>query len=220
MTSTRKFLFETFVDPSTVLEEESLPQPAPLFTLQEKEEAYHHGYSAGYEQGEKESLEKEKSSREALIQELLNQIFSQLQLSFEEIENHKKNMIHQVVALVRQIFEKLFPILEKHFGVEQVKKLVQEVIESESPPALKITTHPQLHILLQEQFKKMSPPCVITFETNENFDLSNCRIEWQDSGIERAISQVVTEIETLLKGFENIFEESSKKQSKNKENDS
>lgn len=211
MTSTHKFQFETFVDQPEPAEEVPFTPPQPLFTLEEKEAAHQQGYTAGYAQGKQEALTQETFAQEALIQSLLTQIKENLEISFEELEGHKKNVIHQVIHLVRHIFEKLFPILEKHLGTAQVQKLIQDVMATQAPSSLKITVNPQVRNLIQEQLKKIPSPCAVTFEEEGGKELSTCRLEWQDSGVERSVSQIVADIETLLKGFENILEESSKK---------
>lgn len=211
MLSMRKFQFETFLDQREEPEETTAPNPPSLFTLEEKDGAYQEGYHEGFQKGEKEAFEREILIQERQNQALLKQIEEKIGVSFEEIEAHKKNIIQQVMSCVHPIVEKLFPILEKNLGAVQVQHLIQEVIASESPPVLKVTTHPQLQTRLQEQFKKINTPCAITFETNEDFELSNCRIEWGDSGVERIVPQIIADLETLLKSFENVFEESNKK---------
>ncbi|MGL4371632.1 MAG: hypothetical protein ACRCTK_03150, partial [Alphaproteobacteria bacterium] len=123
-------------------------------------------------------------------------------------QERKRELTYQVILLSKQVFHKLFPVLESKWGEDQVEKLVASVLQDEKPEMLQVRLNPRSKEALQVHLEKWSKISKISLEADETMGISDCNIAWDQSGLERRLEKIVQEIENLFNSFESILKES------------
>ncbi|MGL5719370.1 MAG: hypothetical protein ACRCYP_01035 [Alphaproteobacteria bacterium] len=190
-----------------VEKEPELPPP-PLFTEEEKQQAYEAGILKGREAGYQQASEEMGVSLDAQIKIHVEKIELFLEEGLVATQDRKRELTYQVILLSKQVFHKLFPVLESKWGEDQVEKLVASVLQDEKPEMLQVRLNPRSKEALQVHLEKWSKISRISLEADETMGISDCNIAWDQSGLERRLEKIVQEIENLFNSFESILKES------------
>ncbi len=201
---------EDLILPEEVEEIEKEPElpPPPLFTEEEKQQAYEAGILKGREAGYQQAREEMDVSLDAQIKMHVEKIELFLEEGLVATQERKRELTYQVILLSKQVFHKLFPIFESKWGEDQVEKLVASVLQDEKPEMLQVRLNPKSKEALQIHLEKWSKISRISLEADETMGISDCNIAWDQSGLERRLEKIVQEIENLFNSFEIILKES------------
>lgn len=174
---------------------------------QEKQHAYETGFEQGKAQGYHQGLEEATQSVEVSIKDCLLRLEKHLDEILSNKAHQQKELTHQVLTFSKRVFAKFFPVLEEKFGELQVEEMVAKVLRDQQPASLKLKVHPKVAESLKQRFLKPLQDRHISIEENEQMGSSDCKLDWEQGGIERNLEKVFQEIELLFKGFEGILHE-------------
>ncbi|MGL5784386.1 MAG: hypothetical protein ACRCYZ_02795 [Alphaproteobacteria bacterium] len=201
---------EDLIFPEEIEEIEPEPELPPplLFTEEERQQAYEEGVLKGREAGYQQASEEMNSSLDSQIKIHLEKIELFLEQGVAVTQERKRDLTYQIILLSKQIFHKLFPILERKWGKNQIEKLVTSVLQDEKPETLQIRLNPKSKEALQAHMEKWSMISKVSLEADETMGVSDCKLAWDQSGLERRVEKTVQEIENIFNSFEIILKES------------
>lgn len=192
--------------------QEIVPEPEPetepepeiiedIITFTEEEvaekenKARTEGYEAGYQQAKSEQLEEQNR--------LLSEINNRLMMLSADMSAQTKDVDNQVVALSRDVIHKLVPVLAK----SQAEKLVKTFLEKnfaqfKNENKLAFYFHPQALSFVQEEIARLANihdyEGKISLHKDETMQLSDCRVEWENGGVERNSTQMLNKADKIF----------------------
>lgn len=206
MTSSRKFMFETYFDRPhrrpVEKEPEPVEPPAPMFSEEEIEAARAQGFVEGRAEG---------------IAEMQNGIDQRVAASLEGViaELHKLDSAHRsaiseaqarVIELALAIVRKAAPRLAAEQAREAVEALVGDCLST-------LTDEPRVVIRVGNSMLEHLREGIDDIAARSGFagdiillpddDLAepDCRIEWADGGTEQSSARVWAEIDRIVDGY-------------------
>lgn len=196
----QKFLFDLPLDPLKVEEELiiSSAQPFSEGTLKDVDLARQQAFEEGIAKGREEFRENCDLQKEALLRQL-NAYFHKL------VEQHNSfyTTLHvHLGGLVMEMIKKIFPVLEKKFGLPEIEHRIQDILEAQhTQDRLIVYVHSDHISFLQEHLsganQASSKPAILCKAEN-TLGLSDCRLEWDEGGIERRVSSILTQISEVI----------------------
>lgn len=181
-----KFMFETSFAPEDISYRQKFHSPEDLEAA--KAAAYAQGFQAA--QSDFEAM------NQAQIQILLDQVGS----LFEQQEVMAQNLHHHVAVLAQKALNAAFPTYAKNGGGEEIwHALTQAVEEHKSVKAFTVYVAPASEGSLSKKlttFKKKN--ITVDVQVQEDMEPSDCRIEWDSSGLERAEQILFQELLRVL----------------------
>lgn len=189
-----------------VPEPEPVKEPEPeiiedIITFTEEEvaekenKARTEGYEAGYQQAKSEQLEEQNR--------LLSEINNRLMMLSADMSSQTKDVDNQVIALSRDVIHKLVPVLAK----SQAEKLVKAFLEKnfaqfKNENKLAFYFHPQALSFVQEEIARLANihdyEGKISLHKDETMQLSDCRVEWENGGVERNSAQMLNKADKIF----------------------
>ena len=192
--------------------QEIVPEPEPekepepeiiedIITFTEEEvaekenKARTEGYEAGYQKAKSEQLEEQNR--------LLSEINNRLMMLSADMSSQTKDVDNQVIALSRDVIHKLVPVLAK----SQAEKLVKAFLEKnfaqfKNENKLAFYFHPQALSFVQEEIARLANihdyEGKISLHKDETMQLSDCRVEWENGGVERNSAQMLNKADKIF----------------------
>lgn len=150
-----------------------------------------------FNEGESSGIAKAREMNETHAIQLLPQIAIALQ-ELGEVEREKLNKVSKLAAhMAAEIIGKIFPSLEKMGASAEVQNFITEqVIALKNKSEYVVTVNP----ILEEEVKKYLDRNVqatdinVQITTDPEMDLSDCRAEWEQGGVERITSMILEQI--------------------------
>lgn len=215
----KKFYFDTNFfdvqeeDTEDVLEEE-LPPPPPTFSEEELEAAKKQGFEAG----KKEGHEQEKQSTERMIAKSLQAIEKKFDDVFTSESLRENQYEKEALSLGLMLFQKLFPSLNKRYGMEEIKAVIQDVLSSHNEKTtFKIETKPETKEKLENFFNETVYKDRLNFSGDDSLAHGECIMRWEDGGAIRNVASLVQVVEKELSAILEL--ETSDKDLENKDLD-
>ena len=153
------------------------------------------GYQAGYQQAQSEQQEERNK--------LLAEINNRLMLLSADMSSQTKAADNQLISLSRDIIHKLVPVIEK----AQAQKLVKAFLEKnfsqfKNENKLAFYFHPEALSYVQEEIAHLANANdyegKISLHKDENMQISDCRVEWENGGVERSSTKMLDKIDKIF----------------------
>ena len=194
--SNNKFLFDlNNFDPEVPVEEEEEeyieppppkeppPPPPPTFSIEELEAAK----SMAFEQGRSEGIKEEKTSRQQMTHDVLQNLSEKMVQVLAAERYREKQYERESLKLSLVLIEQLIPKLNQILGTEALQEKLKVIIAEQSGNSnLSIKTHPDNTNPIEEELKKLSDNRVINgnydIYADDTIDISGCDITWSDGG--------------------------------------
>ena len=177
-----KFLFsKSFDDPTP---EGTLPL-SEVETLKQK----------AFEEGRQKGLAEAAEANETRAVELLPFLQAHLDQAVE-IERGKLQDITKHASLISaKILERVFPVLNKRGATEEVCNFIENGLQ-QCPENMScvITVCPILQADVHKYIDRLVPPVAIQVEIEETFNLTDCRIQWGDGGVEKLNQSIIAQV--------------------------
>lgn len=194
-----KFLFdlnnfdEEFYDGQPEEEEEP---PVPTFSEEElateKQKSYEEGKLAG--------LSEARGEREKVVGDILNQISQRLpQLTVSEKKRNEEFQA-EALTLVRAFIEKIFPTLNKKYGIDEIMTFIESVIEQhDSSLEIIVEVSPEYVLDIQKHIDQIfessdSRSKNYRVTGNDKLNTGDCKIQWAQGGAHRYANKLAEEI--------------------------
>lgn len=181
-------------------EEIATPEPKEkTFTEAEVAEKIKAAEQAAYERG----LKTARVGIENTISALLENINNRLMALLADSSRAEENAEQEIFALARAVVEKLVPSLTEENAADIVKKFIGENFNNfKNEAKLSFYIHPDIISYAQETIAKLANSYdfegKIALHKDASIDKADCRIEWENGGVERNSAELGKKIEDLL----------------------
>lgn len=196
----KKFLFDQNCFDEDFEEEVIVEEPPPpTFSEQELEAARKEGYDRGRADGQAEAA----ASRQKQVAALLGTISSSFKTLFEAEALRNDQYEGEAVVVAHTIFARLFPALNKKFGLDEVEEVIDRVLKGQKDaPEIIIEVNEAFRDAIQERLETLAPDMPasgkITVTGKADLGPGDCRMRWNNGGAARDISSLAEEIHKQL----------------------
>ena len=102
-----------------------------------------------------------------------------------------------------ELVKKLLPSLEKEVALTEVETFIRENFKNFAKEAsLSFSFNPEMIAAIAPHISKIAErndfEGKIAVHKDENLGLSDCKVEWNNGGVARSVSQTLSQVENLL----------------------
>lgn len=202
---TEKFLFNTniFDEPDIEEEEEIVIPPPPTFSEDELETVRRTTHDRAYEQGKKDGVDHERTSREEAVAQVLKRIEQQASLLFAAEHERERIFETEVLRTTLSIFEKLFPDYTQRTGFEELQSAIHHILQKQDNQSeIVIEVNADIRDGINDFITSLS----LLGNTRQRFDIranqamsaGQCAMYWKDGGAIRNNEKLAGEIRTFI----------------------
>ena len=182
-------------------EEEELPQLPEVitFTEEEVEEKIKEAEDKAYEKGRQEGLREQGAE----LNLLLEQIDKALQNKMAGAEKIKEELSNQFKNFAKVLIEKLVPTMAAEQAEARLKMFLEENFSNfKNEAKLSFYFNPDIITKAQEIVARLAHKTdyegKIALHKDAKLGLSDCRVEWENGGVDVSLKQMQQEAEALL----------------------
>ncbi|MFV0627347.1 MAG: hypothetical protein ACK5N8_08370 [Alphaproteobacteria bacterium] len=171
--------------------------------LEEFEEKLKQAREQGHEEGYQAGFSACKDSTESQEIELLRNIERNLKVVFAEVSENSSRAEKTSLELLSVALRKIVPNLLEENAKEIVAKFLKETFESiKNEPKLSFYIHPSIIGLVQNDIAELARvndfEGKISLHKDATLQVSDCRIEWENGGVERKSDEILNKVENFL----------------------
>jgi flagellar assembly protein FliH len=153
----------------------------------------------GYEKG----VMSAQSGMEAKAANSLAEISTKLNGISAEADGVNKELEEQFVTMSKKILQQLIPVLTGEHAAEIVNKFIKDNFNNfRQEKKLSFYLNPDIIQYVQDNISKLAAANdfegKISLHKDENLGLSDCRIEWENGGVESNTKSLLNKVENLL----------------------
>lgn len=195
----RKFFFDLHDFDAPDVQPEAAPPPPPTFSQEELEAAR----MTAQEQGRQKGLNESAASREQKVAQLVQQISTQFATLFAAEQERESRYEEEVILLVLQTLDKLFPSLTERLGPYEMQQAVARVLKTASDQSeITIRVAPDFvsdieAVIAPIRNKDINPPS-FHIVPDDALDIGDCRLQWRDGGAVRNAAHLSSAIRDSL----------------------
>ena len=182
---------------SELLEEEE--PPIPVFSEAELEAAK----KAAFQNGHEQAMQEAKASRAQHLAGVLGALAKDMTSLFAQEDARERLYEREVVALVSQIYEKLFPHYAEKAGFGELTAALGNVLGNHSRQSLVLVRiHPDVSDGVEKFLQKLqsqNPELRYTVQGDETLSAYSCSLSWEDGGALHNNEALAEEILGILK---------------------
>lgn len=168
---------------------------------QSKEEGKKEGYQEGYQKGFQEASQAKENMHNMLL-ENLEKNFKEFFMSYKESEE-KNNFENNVIEVCKEIIQKIIPVMEKDTAKDIIADFLNKNFSSFKTEAkLSFYTHSDNINYMQEVVlnlaRKYDFEGKISLHKDDTMSISDCRVLWDNGGVERNSVKTLDKITKIL----------------------
>lgn len=165
----------------------------------EKEEAS----AAGFQEGRNDAILEATHRQETLQRELLYNLQLSVEKSMEEQNALHTKICNLILSLTLALFRKTFPSYSEQSGEKEITTFIQsQIAQLKDLPELLIIVHPDrldgIKNACNQIISKLSLKLQISVKSSENFELTDCLINWESGYIEKRLNNIINDLSALL----------------------
>jgi len=188
MVNVQKFLFEESFD---------LGPPPEVIEVAQSEVLQNQAYQ--------EALEEAKSQSHTLASQGLQVIAAKLDEIKAVEESHLSQIGEEASALAVVALSKLYPALAEKGEIDEIKQAFDSASQSfQDQKSVIFFVHPSLLEDTKAYVSKSKSTIEISVEGDPMLDLTDCRLAWDQGGVERYVKWMAAEISKLLLSTANM----------------
>jgi len=172
---------------------ESFLNEAGKVIVPEVEHAREQGHAAGYEAGyaqAKSELEADVAAMLAVLNSRMAELVSNQQAAYEFVTS-------STLSVVKAIIQKVIPYSFEKFGDHEVQCFVDEVMKGlQASGVITIFVHADLQKVIEDKVQGYEGLKVVV--KKDDLERTDCRIIWDDGGVEQIRSKLLQEIDQAL----------------------
>jgi len=213
-TDARRYLFDLTFDGEIGLNGKK-KEAEPTFSKEELEEVKNTAYNKGVFDGKKEVTDKQNKHIESLLENINEKIIE----TTNKNTDFWKHQIKQMQRIALTIAKKILPAYAKKHGLHEIETVINKVMnEMGSEPRLvfripKIQFDAAKTIIDKIAKESAYEGKLIILEDNE-LEISECRIEWADGGIERDLKKLWEDIDKVMAETQTLDNENRSEEEK------
>lgn len=195
----RKFMFErTFVDGESLAKKER-DRPKPTFTEEQLDAARKESYDSGYAAGHKTKSDDQQQQLNALMAQVEKKL-DKLKTTGEEYWHNQLDHMQQVALVIAR---KILPTYIEKYGLEEIQTIISKIItEMAREPRLVVrvcdTQFDAVNAKITEIAERRAYAGKVVVLSEEGLDVSDCKVEWADGGVERDLRTVWQDIDKIM----------------------
>ncbi|MDJ0896898.1 MAG: FliH/SctL family protein [Alphaproteobacteria bacterium] len=188
----------SFDDPDSFLERRGRPKE-PVFSLQEYTDAQNAARAEGYAQGNAEAL----AGVEQRTLDALTAINEHVGLLAGQLDGEIDRITKDALQVAIQVIRRLFPSLEGDRAEDEIARLVQAHLEQcLEAPKLVLKVRPDLAEPMRARIggalETAAPDSRLLVLPDDQLGASECRLEWEQGGVERILGRIWNDIEFVI----------------------
>lgn len=182
--------------------EEPPPPPPPTFSAAQMEAARREALS----QGRQEAAAEAESSRERRVADLLETVSREFSTLFAAEDLRNAQYEAESVRLTLAILQRLFPAMNRKYGLGEIQRIIAEVLENQREQAvIKLEVHPDyvetIHDHVQRVLKQGNIIGDCQVSGNQALGYGDVRLSWADGGAFRESGNTAEDIEHHLQAI-------------------
>ncbi len=186
-------------EPEPVIEDKEPEPEVVTFSEEEVAEKVKEAQQQGYENGIKAAQDSIEQETKALLESINTKLIAIIANTVKAEETAEK----EVFALARAVIDKLVPGLNDKYAAEIVSKFIADNFNSFKKEAkLSFYIHPDIISYAQETIAKLANSHdfegKIALHKDASLDKADCRVEWENGGVERNSEKLGEKIKDLL----------------------
>lgn len=187
------------VEPEPVVEEVE-PEPEVItFSEEEVAEKVKEAEKEAYERGLKAAQESIEQSQKELLESINNKLIALIANTIKAEETAEQ----EAFVLARAVVDKLVPGLNEEHAAEIVNKFIADNFNSfKNESKLSFYIHPYIISYAQETIAKLANSYdfegKIALHKDASLEKADCRIEWENGGVERNSAELGERVKNLL----------------------
>lgn len=187
------------VEPEPVVEEVE-PEPEVItFSEEEVAEKVKEAEKKAYERGLKAAQESIEQSQKELLESINNKLIALIANTIKAEETAEQ----EAFVLARAVVDKLVPGLNEEHAAEIVNKFIADNFNSfKNESKLSFYIHPDIISYAQETIAKLANSYdfegKIALHKDASLEKADCRIEWENGGVERNSAELGERVKNLL----------------------
>ncbi len=198
-----KFLFETTFEPDEAFETESVAQKeapeAPTFSQEDLDAARGEGFTAGRQEGLKEATEEAEHHTATALGTIKEKLEEVLGTQLEDNAHSLKASTALAIAITR----KMYPYLEKRFGLDEIQHLVESTLA-------RLMDEPRVFVRVNMAMYEILSPRLDTISTSLGYEgqvvlipddamaMGECQVGWMDGTARRDPVSMWEEISEIV----------------------
>ncbi len=198
-TPPRKYLFDLTFDNGQNIKTAEREKPKPTFTQEQLDLEKQASFEQGMQAGQKSMMEDQQQYMNALLTKIdqnLTHVVSQGLTQWQDL-------LSQIQAIALVIMRKVMPNYVEQHGLGEVESIVGKVIaEVSREPRLVFRINEQMFDTISAKINAIAAQQAyagkIVILGDPLIDVSDCRIEWADGGIERNVQLLWQSIERVM----------------------
>ncbi len=186
-------------EPEIVAEPEIVVEPVVSYSQEEMDDAVRKAEETGYERGFRQAESEAEQRQEALMNEMNGKLSMMLADMATENSERENEAVQMALALVK----KLLPSLEVQQAEAEVQKFLADNFSNFRREAhLSFAFNPQTvgaaAKIIAKLAEKNDFEGKISVHKDENLAAGDCRIEWENGGVEKNSRKMLEKAEKLL----------------------
>ena len=198
-TTPRKYLFDLTFDNGQNKKTAEREKPKPTFTQEQLDLEKQASFEQGMQAGQQSMMEDQQQYMNALLTKIdqnLSHVVSQGLTQWQDL-------LSQIQSIALVIMRKMMPNYVEQYGLGEVESIVGKVIaEVSREPRLVFRINEQMFDTISEKINAIAAQQAyagkIVILGDPLIDVSDCRIEWADGGIERNVQLLWQSIERVI----------------------
>lgn len=172
----------------------------PSYSQSELDAAVKSAEERGYEKGFNAATTEMQKAKASVLEEVNNRLMALLSGEDENKREAEASALKFAVELVR----KLLPNLEAGVAKQEVEAFLSDNFSKfRGEKNLSFSFHPDMAAEIAPQLSKLAEKNdfegKISVHKDINLNLSDCRVEWRNGGVERNMEEVLEKVENILK---------------------
>ena len=174
----------------------------PSFSEIEMEVAKKDAFQKGHDSGSRDALTNQEERIANCLEKLITQFdhVSSTQEAYEAVQQK------EIVSIAFSITKCMMPILAKHYRLEEIEELIKRVLQRNiKVTELTIYVHPLIFSDVQDRIT----PYIqeggfanrVSLKEDSELTMDDCRVSWENGGVNRVIPQLWKEITEGLEQF-------------------
>ena len=180
----------------------AVAEPEPeviMFSEEEVAEKVKEAEQEAYNKGLKAAQESIEQTQKELLESINNKLIALIANAVKAEENAE----HEAFVLARAVVDKLVPGLNEEHAAEIVNKFIADNFNSfKNESKLSFYIHPDIISYAQETIAKLANSYdfegKIALHKDASLEKADCRIEWENGGVERNSAELGERVKNLL----------------------
>ena len=167
----------------------------PKITEEDLKKAEEKGYALGFQEGKEKAVIEQKKEFEAHLSKMQRKLENLPNLLQQEVAYIQK----QSLSFIQHVLKKTIRHAAEKQSEEVLTFMLNEAFEKAPKAELCVRLSPADRFYLQEKGSNILDQTHIKFKEDDTISRGGCTVEWDNSGVDARLSNVINELDTFIK---------------------